>query len=256
MAEKAILIDTSKCIACKGCQISCKQWNELTAGTSEFFGSTQGYENPSDLSYHTFNLIKFHSDEKPNGDPDWLFRKWQCMHCTDAACVAVCPRSGEAMQKDPATGFVWVNRDNCIGCKLCGTACPFGIPRYPDDDEIPEGDEIPKAYKCWGCLDRQTNGEEPSCVKTCAPGAATYGDRDAQIAKAESRKSELEAKGKTVWLYGVNEQGGLHYIYLLLRDPSFYGLPTLAELSSSARRTYLRQLKEMGKQYLKNVVSF
>ena len=31
MAEKAILIDTSKCIACKGCQIACKQWNGLPA---------------------------------------------------------------------------------------------------------------------------------------------------------------------------------------------------------------------------------
>jgi len=121
---------------------------------------------------------------------------------------------------------------------------------------VPEGDEIPKAYKCWGCLDRQTNGEVPSCVKTCAPGAATYGDRDAQIAKAQARKAELEAKGKTVYLYGINEQGGLHYIYLLLREPSFYGLPTLEELSSSARRTYLNYLKALGSDFLKKVSSF
>ena len=43
MAEKlAILVDTSKCIACKGCQIACKQWNELSAGKPEFFATTEG----------------------------------------------------------------------------------------------------------------------------------------------------------------------------------------------------------------------
>ncbi|MCK5430376.1 MAG: 4Fe-4S dicluster domain-containing protein, partial [Anaerolineales bacterium] len=104
MAEKAILIDTSKCIACKGCQIACKQWNELDAGEPEFFAGTDGYENPTDLSYHTYNLIKFHLTSKANGDPDWLFRKYQCMHCTEAACIASCPVD---TIKRADNGFVW-----------------------------------------------------------------------------------------------------------------------------------------------------
>ena len=29
MAEKAFLVDTSKCQGCRGCQVACKQWNGL-----------------------------------------------------------------------------------------------------------------------------------------------------------------------------------------------------------------------------------
>lgn len=252
MAEKAILIDTSKCIACKGCQIACKQWNELAAGKPEFFASTDGYENPSDLSSITYNLIKFHLDEKPNGDPDWLFRKKQCMHCTDAACLQNCPVS---TIKRADNGFVWIDRSGCIGCGTCVLVCPFSIPHLSDGTgEEDEG--VTKSYKCWGCQDRQTNGVEPACVKTCPPDAAVYGDWDEMAQMAKDRKAELEAAGKTAYLYGIDELGGLHYIYVLLRDPSFYGLPSAAELSSSSRRAYLRQMKELGKQYLKKVVSF
>ena len=266
MAEKAILIDTSKCIACKGCQIACKQWNELTAGKPEFFASTDGYENPSDLSYHTFNLIKFHLPQKEeNEDPEWLFRKWQCMHCTDAACVTNCSTLGyNAVQKDPAgTGFVFVDRDKCVGCQSCFNGipeqglpgCPFGIPRYAIAEDLPEDVDPGKMYKCWGCQDRQTNGEEPACVKTCATDAQVYGDRDAMVQLANDRKAELEALGKTVYLYGIEELGGLHYIYVLLKPPSFYGLPSLSALNSTSRRTYLAHKRELGKRYLKKVVS-
>ena len=59
MAEKAMVIDTSKCIACRGCQIACKQWNELPAETTEFFVPKAFYENPSELSANSFCLIKF-----------------------------------------------------------------------------------------------------------------------------------------------------------------------------------------------------
>ena len=66
----------------------------------------------------------------------------------------------------------------------------------------------------------------------------------------------LEAQGKTVYLYGIEELGGLHYIYVLLRDLAFYGLPSAAELSSRSLRAYLLQMKELGKQFLKKVSSF
>ena len=29
MLRKAMLIDESKCTACRGCQVACKQWNDL-----------------------------------------------------------------------------------------------------------------------------------------------------------------------------------------------------------------------------------
>ncbi len=254
MADKAILYDASKCIACKGCQVACKQWNELSAGTSEFFASTDGYENPSDLSANTYTRIKFHLTEKTNGDPDWLFRKEQCFHCADADCVTVCPYAGEAMQYDSATGFVWVNRDNCIGCGLCISACPFNIPRLSDAADDPSGE--PRSYKCWACLDRVTNGEQPACVKTCAPEAQKFGDRSELIIEANARKAELEAQGKTAYVYGVNEQDGLHYLYILLKEPSFYGLPSADELNAGSRKAALKALCEEAKQLAQKAASF
>jgi len=252
MADKAILIDTSKCIACKGCQIACKQWNELGAGEPEFFSGTDGYENPTDLSYMTYNLIKFHLKEKANGDPDWLFRKYQCMHCTEAACLNSCPVS---TIKRSDNGFVWIDQTGCIGCGTCVSVCPFGIPKLSPAEA--EEDNVPKSYKCWGCQDRIAAGKEPACVHTCAPDAGVYGDRAALVTQAQTRKAELVAQGHTdANVYGVDELGGLHYIYVLLRDPSVYGLPSAAELSSNARRAYLKYMKEVGKLFLKKVSSF
>jgi Fe-S-cluster-containing dehydrogenase component len=31
MANKVRLIDVTKCMGCKGCQVACKQWNQLPA---------------------------------------------------------------------------------------------------------------------------------------------------------------------------------------------------------------------------------
>jgi formate dehydrogenase iron-sulfur subunit len=260
--EKAILVDTSKCIACKGCQIACKQWNELSAGKSEFFASNaetneiEGYENPADLSYHTYTKIRFHLTTKDNGDPDWLFRKIQCMHCTEAQCLDKCPQK---TIKRTDEGFVYIDRTNCVGCGTCVAVCPFGVPRLTEDKVVMENGEYYRSHKCWGCKDRilkeagsdvvKVKNPIPACVKTCAPDALSYGDRDTILENAKTRKTKLEAKGKTVYIYGEDELGGLHYIYILLREPSFYGLKSDEELRAGSRRAYLRYLRDQGKLY-------
>ena len=54
MAEQAILFDASKCTACRGCQVACKQWNEndetIPTVTNGVGVANRGsYENPPDL---------------------------------------------------------------------------------------------------------------------------------------------------------------------------------------------------------------
>ena len=50
------LIDTTRCTACRGCQVACKQWNELPASKNRQHGT---YQNPQDLEWNTWTLIRF-----------------------------------------------------------------------------------------------------------------------------------------------------------------------------------------------------
>jgi len=251
MAEKAMLIDTSKCTACRGCQVACKQWNELDAETTTFFAPNAGYQNPPDLSADTYALVTFHSPETA-GDPEWLFRKHQCMHCIDATCVEICPSGGA--QKDTDTGFVIFDEEVCIGCGLCVDNCPFEVPHLT----APQNGKSKKCFACLYPYDRLSEGEDPkpACAKTCPSGAITYGDRTTMVSNANSRKSELEAEGKTAYVYGETEYGGLHQIYVLLKPASFYDLPEEGSQMTRSRRAYLQYLRELGKMYLKKVSSF
>ena len=39
---KTILVDVSRCTGCRGCQVACKQWNELPATDTVQTGSAKG----------------------------------------------------------------------------------------------------------------------------------------------------------------------------------------------------------------------
>lgn len=215
MAEKAILFDLSKCAACRACQVACKQWNNLPAEKTTFFGGP-GYQNPKDLSPQTWTLVKFF-EKRNNGNLIWAFRKHQCMHCNDAACIAACPVTPKAMSRDEKYGFVFVNKERCIGCGACAEYCPFGIPHIDEKEE--------KSKKCTFCMDRVPEGLEPACVKTCPNDALIFGDRDKLLKKAEAIAKELKDTGKTPYIYGKKELKGMHSIYVLPEGLDFYDLP-------------------------------
>ena len=228
MAEKAILYDTTLCTACRGCQVACKQWNENdelipteeNGVDSHNWGS---YENPPDLSPTTWLKMTF-TEVAPGGKVRWLFNRRACMHCTDAGCVKVCP-SGALFHHE--LGFVSYNKDICTGCGYCIEACPFNVPRSTRN--VLSG--VAKMDKCTFCttpgLDRIAEGWEPACVKTCPPGALKYGDRNQLVAEGRKRVASLKAKGwENAYLYGDNELGGLHVMYVLDDYPQVYGLPS------------------------------
>ena len=64
MAEKAFLIDTSKCIGCRGCQVACKQWNQLGVQVTTQTGT---HQNPPDLSATCYKLVRFNDFEDREG---------------------------------------------------------------------------------------------------------------------------------------------------------------------------------------------
>jgi hypothetical protein len=53
---KAFFIDLSRCTACRGCQIACKEWNELPANATKQRGS---HQNPPVLNPNNFKVVRF-----------------------------------------------------------------------------------------------------------------------------------------------------------------------------------------------------
>lgn len=199
------LIDTTKCTACRGCQVACKQWNEMPGKRTRNFGS---YQDP-DLQWNTWTLIRFQEHVDSKGTLKWLFRKDGCMHCTDAACVKVCPTGALHYTE---FGSVGLKEDLCIGCKNCVAACPFEVPRYNESTD--------RITKCDLCQTRLQAGRLPACVLSCPTGALTIGRKDVMLRAAEKRVKEL---GGDANVYGDRFVGGTHVLYVLSeKNPEVY----------------------------------
>lgn len=224
MADRyAMYIDASKCMACRGCQVACKQWNDH-AGYVPGVRETRNkgsYENPMALDPQTWTRIKFTEYAPQDGQFQWLFFKEGCMHCGEAVCVDVCPTS--ALKHGPY-GIVTYERDLCNGCGYCSQFCPFGVPQL-EVMNLLTGEA--KSSKCVFCQDRTTNGLKPACVKTCPAGALDWGDREEMIAQANARVGRLknELGFPMANVYGKDELGGLGRIYVLTAPPTAYDLP-------------------------------
>ena len=149
------------------------------------------------------------------------------MHCTEAACVEVCP-SGDLYHNE--YGFVSHDNDKCIGCGYCTEFCPFNIPRL--DASRVSG--VGKMHKCTLCttqgLDRLSIDQEPACAKTCPTGALIYGNRDELVSEGKRRAAALKSPHSEAYpkamLYGETELGGLHVLYVLADSPDAYSLPS------------------------------
>ncbi|MBH0311629.1 formate dehydrogenase subunit beta [Alcaligenes faecalis] len=201
--EVAKLIDTSKCIGCKACQVACMEWND----TRDEIGHNVGvYDNPADLTDKSWTIMRFAEYESPAGDLEWLIRKDGCMHCEDPGCLKACPSPGAIVQY--TNGIVDFHEENCIGCGYCVTGCPFDVPRISEKDK--------KAYKCTLCSDRVAVGQEPACAKTCPTGAIVFGTKEDMQHHAEERIEDLKSRGfENAGLYDPAGVGGTHVMYVL-----------------------------------------
>jgi formate dehydrogenase iron-sulfur subunit len=224
--QVAKLIDTTKCIGCKACQVACMEWNDLR----DEVGTCSGvYDNPPDLSSQSWTVMRYAEYENPKGDLEWLIRKDGCMHCEDPGCLKACPSPGAIVQY--ANGIVDFQEENCIGCGYCISGCPFDVPRISKKDK--------KVYKCTLCSDRVAVGLEPACVKACPTGCITFGNKEMLQHDAAARVDQLKAGGfEQAGLYDPQGVGGTHVMYVLRHadDPNLYsGLPNDPKISPMVR---------------------
>jgi formate dehydrogenase beta subunit len=207
-------IDTSTCIGCKACEVACQQWNDLpTVETTQ----TGTYQTMPTMQANYWNLIKFREIDTDNGFA-WLMRKDQCMHCADPGCLEACPAPGAIVQYQ--NGIVDVNPDQCIGCGLCETGCPFDVPRFSKTTG--------KMAKCTLCVDRVTVGLEPACIKACPTGCLQFGEKSVLLEYAAHRVKQLQQDGfAKATVYDPQGVGGTGVITVLKfgDHPEWYGLP-------------------------------
>ncbi len=212
--EVAKLIDVSRCIGCKACQVACMEWNDVRDDVGVNHG---GYGNPIDLTDRSWTVMRFYEEETKDRGLQWLIVKDGCLHCEDPGCLRACPAPGAIVQR--SNGIVDFQQDQCIGCGYCQTGCPFNVPRFSARDN--------KAYKCTLCSDRVAVGLEPACIKACPTQALSFGSKEDMKELAAERIGELKERGfEKASVYDPAGVGGTHVVYVLPHgDPELYRLP-------------------------------
>jgi formate dehydrogenase iron-sulfur subunit len=220
--------DTSICIGCKACEVACKEWNGVPETLAQMTGHS--YDNTGALGADAWRHVAFVEQSGPGG-ARWLMSSDVCKHCTEAACLEVCP-TGSLFRTE--FGTVVVQEDICNGCGYCVPACPFGV----IDQRKGDG----RVWKCTLCYDRLRGDLEPACSKACPTGSIEFGLLDDLRGRATERLGELAERGvEGARLYGHDAGdgvGGAGAFFLLLDEPEVYGLPP-------APATATRRLGEM-----------
>jgi len=198
-----ILVDVSKCTGCEKCVSAC-----VTAHHQDPILADRDRTAARDgLSANRLCTVIPASDHH--------FVRKSCMHCIEPSCVSACLVGGLTRTEE---GAIVYDAEKCIGCRYCMLACPFHIPRYEWDKQIPF------VQKCDMCFDRMKHGAIPACVDACKKGALTFGKRSKLLTIAHDRIKEAPRRYfHHVW--GESEYGGTSVLYISDIDISEMGWP-------------------------------
>ncbi len=198
-----MLTDTTRCIGCRRCEAACNKANNLPPPKTSFEDTSVFGEKRKPYAADVQSYTAVNRYEGKDGEP--VYRKIQCMHCDEPACVSACPVA--AMKKTREGPVVWDER-LCIGCRYCIIACPFYVPAFEYSSAF-----NPRIQKCFMCYKRISDGLVPACAEACPVEAITFGKRSDLLKQAKLR----------IWgepdkyidhVYGEEEAGGTGWLYI------------------------------------------
>jgi len=204
-----VLVDLTRCVGCRSCEAACNQEQQLPAPDlpfddpavfdQTFHGGTQK-RRTTEKAYTVVNRYEPKDGSAP------VYRKIQCNHCNEPACLTSCFVNAYTKTKE---GAVIYNSKVCVGCRNCMVACPFNIPAYSYSSAFD-----PMVKKCIFCHEtRLKQGQPPACVAGCPQEALTFGHRASLIKIARERMRHQP--GRYVdHIYGEKEVGGTSWLYL------------------------------------------
>ena len=191
-----ILVDTTRCIGCRACEVACGEANDMKVPDVV---NDEALENHRTTSDEQFTVVNRYETDKGE-----VFVKTQCMHCYQAACVAACPTV--AMEQSRNGPVIW-NPSRCIGCRFCMVSCPFDMSKFEFDEWNP------KMQKCTLCFERLKQEEKPACVSACPTDTLMFGTRVHNLEVARHRIYSHPDR-YVHHIFGEHEVGGTGYIYL------------------------------------------
>ncbi len=210
-----MLTDTTMCVGCRACERACNRANGL-APPQERFANPSVFATERRPSADAWTVVNQYPSAVTGGNP--IYRKAQCMHCEEPACVSSCLVG--ALKKTPE-GAVIYNESVCIGCRYCMNACPFYMLSYEYEDPI-----RPAIRKCTLCYDKITKeGGVPACVSACAVQSTIFGKRSDLLQIARTRINNNPDRYVNQ-IFGEREAGGTGWLYLSGVSFEKIGFPT------------------------------
>ncbi len=212
MAGKFFLIDTTRCTACRGCQVACQEWNKLPATKTRQTGT---HQNPPNWNGVTYRVVRFAEHPSAQNYVSWLFLSDACRHCLQPPCKEEADnlvKDAIIVDKNGAVIYTEKTRKLAKDFQTIQDACPWSVPQLDTRTGL--------LSKCHMCHDRVAAGLLPACVKACPTGALNFGD-EAQIKKLAA---ERLAQAKTRYGQGARilDADDVRALYLVVTELAQY----------------------------------
>lgn len=149
MERVSLYVNQKNCMGCHACEIACKQEHGMHVGP------------------HLIRVL----ERAPKFIPIY------CRQCGNAPCQKACPVDAIVTNDQ---GIVMVVQENCIGCRVCVDACPFGAMAFDEGTAL--------AMNCDVCVHRLAVGKEPACMSICPTRCITLTGSKKSVAAVFERR--------------------------------------------------------------------